>query len=81
MKIKWMQNYLKLQSKGKWKGVIDCYLKSHGGKVVFRNNLKRQDVSELVVGEPFVTEVNFKGHQGWKKYWCSGSRWQSQRLY
>ena len=69
MKIEWMQNYLKMQNKGKWKSVIDRYLKGHGGKVVFRNNLKRQDVSQLGIGEPFVTEVNVKGQNQNSNWW------------
>ena len=56
-----MQNYLKLEKKGKRISVFDYYLKSHGGKVAFRDNLKQQDVSQLGTGKPFFNGRKLQG--------------------
>ena len=57
LKIKWVQNYLNTDNKGKWKSVFDYYLKNHGGKLLFQGNLKKQDILLLDIREPFLREI------------------------
>ena len=39
----------------------EIILKSHGGKVAFRDNLKQQDVSQLGTGEPIFNGSKLQG--------------------
>ena len=56
-KIKWVQSCLNTDNKGKWKSVFDCYLKKHGGKLLFEGNLKKQDIPLFDIREPFLREI------------------------
>ena len=56
-KIKWVQSCLNTDDKGKWKSVFDCYLKNHGGKLLFQGNLKKQDIPLFGIREPFLREI------------------------
>ena len=57
LKIKWVQNYLNTDNKGKWKSVFDYYIKKHGWKLLFQGNLKKQDIPLLDIREPFLREI------------------------
>ena len=57
LKIKWVQNYLNTDNKGKWKSVFDYYLKKHGRKLLFQGNLKKQDIPLLDIRQPFSREI------------------------
>ena len=56
-KIKWVQSCLNTDDKRKWKSVFDCYLKKHGGKLLFEGNLKKQDIPLFGIREPFLREI------------------------
>ena len=58
LKMRWIQGYVNNNdNQGKWKLFVDYYLQKHGGKAVFLNNLKPQDVLQLKLKDPFLREI------------------------
>ena len=47
LKLKWVQNYLNTENKGKWKALFDYFLERYGGKLLFLSNLEQQDAAQL----------------------------------
>ena len=56
LKMKWVQNYLSTENKGKWKVFIDYYLERYGGKLLLSCNLNQKDASRLKIKDPFLKE-------------------------
>ena len=55
--MKWVQSYLNIENKGKWKVFFDYYLEKCGGKLVFLCKLKQKDASHLKIRDFFLKEI------------------------
>ena len=62
--MKWVQEYLNEENKGKWKLFFVHYLGKYGGKLLFRSNMKQQDSTLLNLKDPFLKEIV----QYWTKF-------------
>ena len=58
LKSIWIKKYLETENQGKWKFFFDFELQQFGGSIVFRGNLKKDDLSKYVtVSDTFTPEV------------------------
>ena len=58
LKSIWIKKYLDTENQGKWKLLFDSELQQLGGSIVFRGNLKKDDLSKyLKVSDAFTAEI------------------------
>ena len=58
LKSTWIKKYLDTENQGKWKLLFDSELQQLGGSIVFRGNLKKDDLSKyLKVSDAFTAEI------------------------
>ena len=59
LKMKWVQSYLNIENKGKWKVflLLFYFFFYCGGKLVFLCKLKQKDASHLKIRDLFLKEI------------------------
>lgn len=58
LKTVWIKKYLDDSNRGKWKEFFELELGKYGGKLIFRCNLHKRDISKSIsVQDPFLQEI------------------------
>ncbi|KAL9976217.1 hypothetical protein ACROYT_G013489 [Oculina patagonica] len=58
LKTVWIKKYLDDSNRGKWKEFFELELGKYGGKLIFRCNLHKRDISKsMSVQDPFLQEI------------------------
>ena len=55
--MKWLQDHLDSDNRGKWKVFFAYYLERYGGKLLNLSNLQQRNAKQVVIQDPFVKEA------------------------